>query len=148
MSSTAAYNKKVQVSDDAGVTWYDLPATGPSLEIGGDILDDTDLATNAGYRTRCQGLNDWTASADSNFKPMTGNGPVDIASGAHGLSLVRAAKVARTTLGFQYLPTGSDADSTGLQGDVIIETFGMTGDVGGLETVSISLQPAGPLTLL
>jgi hypothetical protein len=148
MSANAAYVKKVQVSDDAGVTWYDLPATSPSLEMAGDVIDDTDLASNAGYRTNCQGLNDWSSSVDSNFLGLTGVGPDDIASGAHAIDLVRTAKATRGTLLYQYLPTGADDDSTGLQGTVLVETFNLAGDVGSLETVAISLKAAGPLVLL
>jgi predicted secreted protein len=148
MSSIAAYKKKVQVSADAGITFYDLPATSPSLEIAGDVIDDTDLASNEGYRTSCQGLNDWSSSADSNFKPLTGNVPNDTASGAKGLSLVLNAKVTRGQLVYRYLPTGVDDDGTGLQGIVIVETFSFAGEIGGLETISISLKPAGPLELL
>ena len=144
--SKAAYQKKVRVSADDGVTWLNLPATSPSIEIGGDVLDDTDLATNAGYRSRCYGLHDWSASADSNYKTPTGTAATDAASGAAGLIAVRNAKLNRTELLFQYLPTGSDADGTGLQGKVLVETFSQSGEVGGLETNSISLQANGPLT--
>lgn len=144
--SQAAYSKKVLVSADAGVTWLKLPATSPSLEIGGDVLDDTDLATNAGYRSRCYGLNDWSASADSNFKAPTGDAGADAASGAAGLAACLAAKLERTTLLFRYLPTGN-LDGTGLQGEVLVETYGGSGDVGSLETVAISLQANGALTV-
>jgi len=141
----AAYNKKVRISSDSGVTWLDLPATSPSMEIGGDVLDDTNLATNEGYRSRCYGLNDWSASADSNYVKPTGTPATDATSGAAGLLAVRDAKMNRTTLLFRYLPTGDDNDGTGLEGAVIVETYGAAGEVGGLETVSVSLQPNGPL---
>lgn len=146
--SQAAYQKLVLVSADAGATWLKLPATSPSLEVGGDVLDDTDLATNAGYRSRCYGLNDWSASADSNYKKPVGSAIPDAASGATGLGLVRAAKLNRTNLLFRYLPTGSDSDGTGLQGECLVETYSASGEVGGLETVSISLQATGPLTVV
>lgn len=146
--SQAAYNKKIRISADDGATWYDLPATSPSLEIGGDVLDDTDLATNAGYRSRCYGLHDWSANADSNYKPVTGTPLVDAASGATALLLCRNAKLNRTGLKLRYLPTGSDEDGTGLEGDVLVESFGGSGEVGGLETVSISLQANGLLAAI
>lgn len=146
--SQAAYQKKVRISADDGATWHDLPATSPSLEIGGDVLDDTDLATNAGYRSRCYGLHDWSANADSNYKPTTGNAPNDSASGATALKLCRDAKLNRTGLKFRYLPTGSVTDGTGLEGDVLVETYGGSGEVGGLETVSISLQANGLLAAI
>ena len=144
--SQAAYVKKIRISDDAGANWYDLPATSPSFEIGGDILDDTELATNSGYRTRQYGLHDWSASADSNYKPITGVGATDDASGATALQKVRDAKLNRTAILMRYLPTGDDNDGTGLEGSCLVENFGGSGEVGGLETVSISLQANGPLT--
>jgi hypothetical protein len=143
--SQAAYVKKAQISTDDGVTWLDLPATAPSLEIGGDVLDDTDLATNASFRSRCYGLNDWSASADSNFKPITGVALTDDANGASALIACRNAKLERTTIKFRYLPTGSAVDGTGLEGDVVVESFGQSGETSGLETISLSFQANGPL---
>ena len=148
MSSIASYNKKVQISDDEGANWYDIPATSPSLEIGGDILDNTELATNAGYRTRIYGLHDWSSSADSNFTALTGDATTDAQSGAKALIVIRNAKLNRTRLMYRYLPTGSTTDGTGLQGGVVVENYGSSGEVGGLETVSISLQADGPVTPL
>ena len=49
---------------------------------------------------------------------------------------------------YRYLPTGSTTDGTGLQGGVVVENYGSSGEVGGLETVSISLQADGPVTPL
>lgn len=144
--SKAAYVKKVRVSPDNGATWLDLPTTSPSLEIGGDVLDDTELATNDGYRTRIYGLHDWSASADSNFKAPTGSAANDAASGAAGLLACRDAKLNRTELLLRYLPTGSESDGTGLQGKVLVENYGASGEVGGLETVSVSLQASGALS--
>ena len=132
-NSQAAYQKKVQVSSDGGTTWLDLPATSPSLDLGGDVLDDTELATNAGYRTRCLGLHDWSVSADSNWNPTS-----------TALIAVRDAKLNRTALKVRYLPTGN-VDASGLVGDVVVENFNLSGDVGGLETAAISLQGSGAL---
>lgn len=145
MSGQAAYIKKLEVSPDAGTTWYKLPATSPSLEIGGDVLDDTEMATNAGYRSRVHGLSDFSVSADSIFKPLTGVALTDAASGAKGFDVIKTAKLTRATIMMRYLPTGT-VDANGLKGNVIVETFGHSGDVGGLETVSISLQGNGALT--
>jgi hypothetical protein len=145
MSGQAAYVKKLEVSADGGTNWYKLPATSPSLEIGGDVLDDTEMATNAGYRSRIHGLSDFSMNADSIFKPLTGNAPNDAASGAKGFDVLKTAKLTRATIKMRYLPTGS-VDVNGLQGNVIVETFSHSGDVGGLETVSISLQGNGALT--
>ena len=144
--SQAAYTKKIRISADGGTTWFDLPATSPSLEIGGEILDDTTLANNEGYRSRCYGLHDWSASADSNYKVITGTQATDDASGATALNLALSAKLNRTPLLLRYLPTGSDTDGTGLQGEVLVETFSFAGEVGGLETRAISLQANGAIT--
>ena len=143
MPCNAAYKKKIQISADE-VTWFDLPATSPSLEIGGDVLDNTELATNEGFRTRCYGLHDWSSSADSNFVAPTGDAAVDDANGATALLMIRNAKLNRQRLYMRYLPTGDPTDGTGLKGQVVIETYGQSGEVGGLETNSISLQ-AGSL---
>lgn len=126
-----AWQKKVKVSSD-GTQWYDLPATTASLNLGGDVLDDTDMATNAGYRSRIYGLKDWSVSATSNWAPSN-----------QGFTIVRDAWMNRTTIHAQYLPDGTTTN--GLEGQVLVETFNMSGDVGGLETVEISLQAAGPL---
>lgn len=142
--SQAAFLKKVQISADAGATWHPLPATSPSLEIGGDLLDDTTLINNAGAHHRMYGLTDWSASCDSNLVVMTGNAGTDTASGAKALDLLRAAKLGKTGVKFRYLPTGN-VDSTGLVGDVLVETYSFAGEVNGLETVAISLQANGPL---
>lgn len=131
--SQAAYTKTVEVSADDGSTWLKLPATSPSMEIGGDVLDDTNLKSNSGYRSRILGLHDWNVQADSNY---------DAAD--TGLIAVRDAKLNRTALKVRYLPTGS-ADAAGLVGDCVVESFNLSGDVGGLETVSISLQANGAL---
>jgi len=145
MSGQAAYVKKIEVRVPAG-TWYKLPATSPSLEIGGDVLDDTELATNAGYRSRIHGLSDFSCSADSIFKPLVGgDGSADAASGAKGLDVIKQAKLTRATIEVRYLPTG-EVDANGLKGNCIVETYNHSGDVGGLETVSISLVGNGALT--
>ena len=119
-----AYKKKVRVSAD-DVTYYDLPATSPSLEIAGDVIDDTDLATNEGFRSRVHGLLDWSASADSYLKKLTGTAAIDNASGATALQIVRSAKLNRESIYYQYLPTGVE-DETGLKGRAIVETVSYT----------------------
>lgn len=128
----AAYTKKVRVSTD-GTNWEDVPATSPSLDLGGDVLDDTDLATNAGYRSRVLGLHDWSVNCDSNYK--TGNA---------ALAMIRSAKLNRSQLHVQYLPDGTVAN--GFQGQVVVENFNLSGEVGGLETAGITLQANGALS--
>lgn len=140
MATTAAYNKKIQISVDSGSTWLELPATTASLEIGGEILDDTTLAEDTGYRKRIYGLLDWSISFDANWRDAD-----------TGLVALKDAKLARTTpVLARYLPIG-DADPAGLaagfQGTVVIESLGLSGDVAGLETSSISLQGDGALAV-
>ncbi len=128
----AAYSKKVQVSTD-GAAWKDVPTTSPTLNLGGDVLDDTDLASNAGYRTRILGLHDWSINCDSNYS-----------SGNEALVLIRNAKINRSTLHARYLPDALPAN--GFKGEVVVENFNLTGEVSGLETVSITLQANGALS--
>ena len=141
----AAYKKKVQVSDDAGVTWYDLPAISPNIEIGGDVIDDTSLIeANAGFRSRIYGLIDWSVGADGKFVKPTGTQVTDDASGATGLIKVREAKLNRTALKVRYLPTGA-VDSSGLVGDCVVETYRLSGDASDKVNVAISLQADGAI---
>ena len=132
--ATAAYAKKVQVSTD-GSTWKDVPCTSPSLESSSEVLETTDLATNAGYRTRILGLQDWSISCDSNYT-----------TGDAALTLIRTAFQNRTALHVRYLPRGSGQLAEGFKGQCVVESYNLTGEVGGLETVAISLQANGALT--
>lgn len=123
-----AYKKKIKVSTTGHDGWQDLPATSPSLEFNGEVLDTTDLSTSdTGWRTRILGLNDWSVSCDSNY-----------ASANVALQMVRDAKLNRTRLWVQYLPEGTIA--SGFQGEVVVESFSLSGEVAGLETVGITLQ--------
>ena len=135
--ATAAYAKKVQVSANGTSDWKDVPCTAPSLELSGEVLETTDLATNQGYRNRILGLTDWSISCDSNYT-----------HGDAALTLIRNALTSRTALHVRYLPLGSaSADiPKGFKGQCVVESFGVTGEVAGLETVSISLQGNGALT--
>ncbi len=130
----AAYKKKILVSITGTGNWVELPTMSPSLDFGGEVLDDTDTSNvgDNGFRSRVLGLNDWSVNADSNWKP------------AHaGLTMVRNAKLNRSKLFVQYLPTGEIAE--GFQGPVVVESYNQSGEVAGLETVSIALQAAGAL---
>lgn len=129
----AAYAKKVKVGTSGTGPWTDVPVTTATLNQGGDVLDDTDLATNAGFRSRILGLHDWSVSMTANWD---GSDSV--------LSTIRDAWLNRTALYVQYLPDGQVAN--GFQGAVVVENFNLSGDVGGLETVDISLQADGALS--
>ena len=127
----ASYNKKVRVSTD-GKTWKDVPTTSPSLDFGSDVIDDTDLANTTGFRSRVIGLHDWSVKCDSNYS-----------ADSEALAMIRNAKLSRSILYVQYLPTGEVAG--GYQGKVVVESFNLAGEIGGLETVAITLQADGAL---
>ena len=127
----AAYTKKVQVSADGGTTWLDVPTTSPTLDLGGDVLDDTVVGNN-GFRSRILGIHDWSISCDSNY-----------AVGNAALAAIRSSKLTRSALMARYLPDGVVAN--GFQGSVVVENFNLSGDVGSLETVAITLQANGAL---
>lgn len=132
--ATAAYAKKVQVAAVGASTWTDVPCTSPSLEVSGEVLETTDLATNAGYRTRILGLTDWSISCDSNYTTADA-----------ALKLIRDALTNRTPIQVRYLPKGTTALAEGFVGQCVVESYNLTGEVGGLETASISLQGNGAL---
>lgn len=129
--STASYVKKVKVSVDEA-DWKEVPCTSPSMDLSGDVLDDTTLANNAGWRSRILGLHDWSVSCDSNYT-----------AGNDALTLIRAAKINRSKLYVQYLPDGTTAN--GFQGEVVVENFNLSGETAGLETVGITLQANGAI---
>jgi len=137
MAGQAGYKVKLQISTDAGTTWLDVPATSPTMEIAGDVLDTTELKTNAGFRTRINGLHDFSVNANSNY---TKNDPA--------LDALLAAKLGGTqnTL-VRFLPDGAD-ETNGFQGTVIVETFNIQSGVGDLLTVDISLQGNSAITVL
>ena len=129
---TAGYTAKVKISVD-DVTYTDLPITSPSLSHGADILDDTELATNAGYRSKIYGLLDWSVSGECQW----------VASQT-ALDAVRNAMINRSTLYVQYLPDGTLGN--GFEGQVRVESFDFSSPVDGAVTVSTTLQGTGALT--
>lgn len=136
MAGQAGYKAKIAVSTDGGTTWLELPATSPSFDLGGDVIDVTELKTNVGYRSRILGLHDYSISADSKYL-----------AGEPGLVAVRDAKLNRTELDFRMLPDGSVL-TDGWSGKCVVESYNFSADVGGESTVAISLQGNGNLTAL
>lgn len=130
MSGVAAYTKKVKVK--TGGSFDDVPVTSASLNHGGDVLDDTEMASNAGFRTRLLGLRDWSVGMSGIWDPTDAQ-----------LIILRDAWLARTDLNVQYLPDGTVGN--GFEGPVQIESLNITGDVGGIETFDITLQANGAL---
>ncbi len=129
--SLAGYTKKVQLHLSTGTTVFTImPAVSATLTLAGDALDDTDI-TSTGFRSRIIGLMDWNIAIPSNFE-STNAAFVD----------VRTAFFARQLIRVQYLPDGVN----GFEGDAFVETFSHSGDVGGLETVDITLVADSQLT--
>lgn len=126
----AAYPKKVQVSANDS-TYYDVPANSVSLNLGAAVLDDTEFKNNAGYRTRALGLLDWSVSIEALY----------IASDS-ALGAIRTALTGRSALYVKYLVDGTN----GYKGPVVVENYNMSGEVGDLEKISISLQADGALS--
>ena len=121
--SLAGFQKSIRITTTGSTVFTELPATSGTLTLAGDALDDTDI-TSTGFRSRIIGLLDWNVAAPSNFEPAN-----------QAFIDVRTAFFARSKLKVQYLPNGT----VGFEGTCFVETFSHQGDVGGLETVDISL---------
>lgn len=132
--SQAAYQKTINVSDDGGSTFVEAPANSGNLNHAGDVLDDTTMANSHAFRTRLYGLRDWSIDLTMEYTPGTDS----------AFELIRNAWLNQTVLTAQYLPDGTTAN--GFQGSVVVETFNMSGDVGGKETVEVTLQADGQLS--
>lgn len=132
--SQAGYQKKIYIraADPSGEAWVELPTTSANLSHGGDLLDDTDMKNSGGNRTRIYGLRDWSVSLSFNY---------DAAD--TGVTLLRNAWLNRTLLDVRYLPDGTVGN--GFQGEVRVETFNMSGEVGGLEQVEANLLAASTI---
>lgn len=134
--SQAAYAKKVKVETSSGV-FTPIPATDASLNIPGEILDDTEMKNNSGWRNRIYGLHDWNITLSAIWS-----------SGDTALDYIYDSWAARGVVTVQYFPDGavSSADPDGFQGDAVIESITFSGDVGGLETMDITFQADGALS--
>ncbi len=116
--------------------WCELPTDSPSLNFGAELIDDTELKNNDGYRSRLFGLHDWSMNVDSMFE-----------SGDPGLICIRTALLARRNIIAQYLPNGVGALSDGLQGVCKVENYNFGGAVSGDEKIGITLQGSGNLSV-
>lgn len=128
--SQAAYEKKVQLKTTTGGGFSVLPGLSAEMALTGDVLDDTDFNTT-GIRSRLLGLREWTITVNMNFESTNA-----------AFAIARNAWLNRTKLDIQYLPNGT----VGFQGQGFVETFSHSGDVGGLETVDLSIVSAGTLS--
>lgn len=127
----AAYKKQVWVSSN-GTSWLQVEATSVSLNKGTEVLDATTFASAEGWRSRVMGIIDWSISLEAIFTPNDA-----------ALTAIRTANDSRATLYVRYFPDGTS--TYGFQGQVVVESFNMSGDVSGLETVSISMPGNGAL---
>ncbi len=130
MASQAGYQKTVNIKTTASTAYTAMPGSNAALNLTGDVLDDTNFLST-GYRTRIVGLRDWSVSATMIY---------DTANS--GFSIIRNAWLNRTKLDVQYLPNGT----VGYAGEAYVENFSHSGDVGGLETVDVTLVTASALS--
>jgi len=134
--SQAGYEKRVNIAiDGSPLDFTTIPATTSALSHAGDVLDDTNMRdiTTAGMRSRILGLRDWSLTATMLYDTISSS----------VVTILRDAWKNRTQLVVQYLPDGTVAN--GFSGQCFVETFNMSGDIGGLEEVSLSLAAAGEL---
>jgi len=132
MASVAGYIKDLQIATSSTTTFTSLPATSATLTLAGDVLDDTTILST-GFRSRLIGLRDWSVSAPSLFESTNS-----------AFAQVRSAWFNRTTLQMKYLPDGTN----GFEGKCYVETFTHSGDVGGIESVDISLVAESQLSTI
>jgi len=132
--SQAAYVKKAKIETSSGV-FSEIPATDVSLNLPGEILDDTEMKNNAGWRNRVYGLHDWSITLSAIWSV-----------GDTALDYIYDSWAGRTVVTLQYLPDGSaDSPGNGFQGDAVIESITFSGDVGGIETMDVTFQADGAL---
>lgn len=134
MANIAAHVKKIKIQDpaDSAGGFSDASATSGALSHGGDIIDDTEMATNAGFRTRLYGLRDHSITLSGIYDP-TNTAVADM----------RAAWLGKTNVDAQYLPDGSTPN--GFEASYVVESFNISGDISGAETFDITLQGDGAL---
>ncbi len=123
--SQAAYEKTVKVGTN------EVPANSASMDMGGEILDDTKFTNSAGYRSRFYGLRDWSISLTLEYEPS------DTA-----FTELKDAWLNRNDVEMEYLPDGT----TGYSGTGVVESFNHSGAVGDKETVEVTIQGNGELT--
>lgn len=126
--SQVGYQKSILIKTTAETTaqYTAMAANTSSLTLGAELLDDTDFLST-GWRSRAQGLRDWSVTAT-----------VFWGSTDPSVAKLRSAFLNATKLDVRYLPDGIN----GYQGTAYVENFTNSGDVGGLETIDVSLQPA------
>ena len=141
MTGNVAHLKKVRVSDTSGGTFVALPISSADLSLSSDVLDDTELSTNDAieYRSKINGLKEWSVNCELIWE--SGN--------TTGIETVRNAVTNSTTndLYIEYLPQGVATGNVRYTGKVVVDSFNSSGDLGSLETTSVSLMSDGALTI-
>lgn len=128
--SQPSYKKVVQIKSTGAATYGTVPANSASLALTSDLLDDTDFTTT-GFRSRVLGIRDWNVT-------MT----VLWDSGSTVINEIRSAWLGGTKLDMKYLPSSG----AGWKGAGYVETMSLSGDIGGLETMDVTLQPDSALS--
>lgn len=124
------YQKTLQIKTTGSTSWGDLPANAASMNLGGDILDDTDFSST-GIRSRILGIRDWNIS-----------GTIYYDDANTVVNTLRSAWLNRTRLDIRYLPNGTN----GFTGQGQIEAINLSGSVNDLEVGEFTIQADGQLT--
>jgi len=125
--SQAGYQKAIQVKTTANTSWDPIPGSAASMSFAGEMLDDTDF-TSTGWHSRIRGLKDYSFSVTAFYGTTL-----------RSMTTIRSALLSGASLDIRYLPNGT----AGFTGRVKVETLSHSGDVGGLESIDISLQSEG-----
>lgn len=133
MTYVAGYKAKVYVSDDNS-TFVELKTEECTLSFNGEIIDVTTLGGN-GWRSKLQGLKDWTISVTPLFE-----------SGNSGLDILRDAFF--TGDGNLYIRYDIDGTSSNrVSGIVMIESQEMPSNLSDAQKMPVSLQGNGAPTV-
>lgn len=125
--SQVGYQKTISVKTTAGSSYFAIEGINGSMNLARDVLDDTDF-TSTGWRSKAVGLKDYTTTISANYN-VSNTAFTDL----------RTAFLDGTSLDFKYLPNGT----AGFAGRVVVATFSLSGDVGGLESVDVTLESDG-----
>jgi|TARA_R110000803_G_scaffold210841_1_gene284323 predicted secreted protein len=121
------YTKVVSVKTTGSTLYVALPGSAASFDFSGEMLDITDFSST-GWRSRVRGLKDYSCSVTNFF-----------GSTVAVMATLRSAILTGVSLDIRYLPDGTK----GVQGRVLLESYNMSGDVGGVESLEISLPSDG-----
>ena len=133
--SQAAYQKTVNIKDSSQSTGFvEAEANTASMDHGGDLLDDTQMALSNAYRSRIYGLRDWSVSLTMELNQGSST----------AFNILRDAWINQRSIDVQYLPDGTVGN--GFEGTALVESFNLSGDVGGKETVDVTLQADGAIS--